>query len=57
VKAVLCGRWSEVGRCHTHQRPSGRGITLWPQDALRIGFGIIWLIDTKLVWLPGFQAG
>jgi hypothetical protein len=35
----------------------GRGIALWPKDALRIGFGVIWLIDATLKWLPGFRAG
>src|SRR5215470_2159258 len=29
----------------------------WPKDVLRIGFGIIWLIDAVLKWLPGFRAG
>ncbi len=28
----------------------------WPQDALRIGFGLIWLIDAVLKWLPGFRS-
>jgi len=28
----------------------------WPKDALRIGFGIIWLIDAVLKWLPGFRT-
>jgi hypothetical protein len=29
----------------------------WPKDALRVSFGIIWLIDATLKWLPGFRAG
>jgi nitrite reductase (NO-forming) len=29
----------------------------WPKDALRIGFGVIWLIDAVLKWLPGFRTG
>ena len=29
----------------------------WPKDALRIGFGVIWLIDAVLKWLPGFRVG
>jgi nitrite reductase (NO-forming) len=29
----------------------------WPKDALRIGFGVIWLIDAVLKWLPGFKDG
>ena len=28
----------------------------WPKDALRITFGIIWLVDAVLKWLPGFRA-
>ena len=35
---------------------SGRCTPAWPKDALRIGFGIIWLIDAVLKWLPGFRA-
>ena len=34
-----------------------RGIPAWPKDAVRISFGIIWLIDAVLKWLPGFRAG
>ncbi len=30
---------------------------LWPKTALRVGFGIIWLIDALLKWLPGFRSG
>jgi nitrite reductase (NO-forming) len=29
----------------------------WPKDALRVSFGIIWLIDAVLKWLPGFRSG
>ena len=29
----------------------------WPKDTLRIAFGVIWLIDAALKWLPGFRAG
>ncbi len=32
------------------------GIALWPKDALRITFGVIWTIDAVLKWLPGFRA-
>src|SRR5215831_1888032 len=28
----------------------------WPKTALRIGFGVIWLIDAVLKWLPGFRS-
>jgi nitrite reductase (NO-forming) len=27
----------------------------WPKDALRVAFGVIWLIDATLKWLPGFK--
>jgi len=36
---------------------AGRPYTAWPKDALRITFGVIWLIDAVLKWLPGFRAG
>ena len=29
---------------------------MWPKDALRISFGVIWLVDATLKWLPGFRA-
>ena len=29
----------------------------WPKTALRIGFGVIWLVDAVLKWLPGFRSG
>ena len=41
----------------TENQPASRGCTPWPKDALRIGFGIIWLVDAVLKWLPGFRAG
>lgn len=31
--------------------------SLWPKDALRITFGVIWLIDAVMKWLPGFRSG
>ena len=40
----------------TAQEATGR-CTPWPKDALRVSFGIIWLIDAILKWLPGFRAG
>jgi nitrite reductase (NO-forming) len=33
-----------------------RGIPSWPKDAVRIAFGVIWLIDAVLKWLPGFRT-
>jgi nitrite reductase (NO-forming) len=38
------------------QVASGRCAPAWPKDALRITFGLIWLIDATLKWLPGFRA-
>ena len=35
---------------------ASRTSVAWPKDALRISFGIIWLIDALLKWLPGFRA-
>jgi uncharacterized membrane protein YphA (DoxX/SURF4 family) len=35
---------------------SGRCTSAWPKDVLRITFGVIWLIDAMLKWLPGFRA-
>jgi uncharacterized membrane protein YphA (DoxX/SURF4 family) len=29
----------------------------WPKSALRVGFGVIWLVDAALKWLPGFRSG
>lgn len=37
--------------------PPARRCAPWPKDALRIGFGVIWLIDGVLKWLPGFKDG
>lgn len=28
---------------------------LWPKTVLRVSFGVIWLIDAILKWLPGFR--
>jgi nitrite reductase (NO-forming) len=36
---------------------SGRCVPAWPKDALRVSFGVIWLIDAVLKWLPGFRSG
>src|SRR5215472_19033975 len=35
---------------------ASRPCPAWPKDALRICFGVIWLIDAILKWLPGFRA-
>ena len=40
----------------TANQPAIRGCAPWPKDALRIGFGVIWLIDAVLKWLPGFRT-
>jgi nitrite reductase (NO-forming) len=33
-----------------------RCLAAWPKDALRVAFGVIWLIDAVLKWLPGFRS-
>ena len=33
-----------------------RSLRSWPQDAFRVVFGLIWLIDAVLKWLPGFRS-
>jgi uncharacterized membrane protein YphA (DoxX/SURF4 family) len=37
-------------------RTMGMSIPAWPKYALRITFGVIWLIDAVLKWLPGFRS-
>jgi uncharacterized membrane protein YphA (DoxX/SURF4 family) len=37
--------------------PTGRVFPAWPKYALRFTFGLIWLIDAVLKWLPGFRTG
>ena len=32
-----------------------RRLNPWPKTVLRVGFGVIWLIDAVLKWLPGFR--
>ena len=29
----------------------------WPKTALRVTFGLVWLVDGILKWLPGFRSG
>ncbi len=36
---------------------TGRCVPAWPKDALRVSFGVIWLIDAVLKWLPRFRSG
>jgi uncharacterized membrane protein YphA (DoxX/SURF4 family) len=43
---------STIQVASTHQR----SLRSWPQDALRVAFGLIWLIDAILKWLPGFRS-
>ena len=28
----------------------------WPRTVLRVGFGVVWLVDAVMKWLPGFRA-
>lgn len=46
----------------TMQRPvrSGRAAPAvarpqWPKSAVRVAFGVVWLVDAVLKWLPGFR--
>jgi uncharacterized membrane protein YphA (DoxX/SURF4 family) len=34
-----------------------RPVPQWPKDVLRISFGVIWLIDAVLKWVPAFRSG
>jgi uncharacterized membrane protein YphA (DoxX/SURF4 family) len=38
-------------------RLTSRSIPAWPKYSLRMTFGVIWLIDAVLKWLPGFRSG
>src|SRR5580698_6672964 len=38
-------------------RTTGINVPAWPKYALRITFGVIWMIDAVLKWLPGFRSG
>jgi uncharacterized membrane protein YphA (DoxX/SURF4 family) len=38
-------------------QPKPRAYSHWPKTGLRISFGVIWLIDSVLKWLPGFRSG
>ena len=38
------------------QQARTRPAPAWPKDTLRIAFGVIWLIDASLKWLPGFRS-
>jgi uncharacterized membrane protein YphA (DoxX/SURF4 family) len=40
----------------TSPKQPGPSLRSWPQDAFRIAFGLIWLIDAVLKWLPGFRS-
>jgi len=40
----------------THASQRTGQLAAWPKDALRISFGVIWLIDAVLKWLPGFRS-
>jgi nitrite reductase (NO-forming) len=36
---------------------AARPYAQWPKTTVRIVFGVVWLIDAILKWLPGFRAG
>src|SRR5207247_6948112 len=35
---------------------AARSSAQWPKTALRVGFGVVWLVDAILKWLPGFRS-
>jgi uncharacterized membrane protein YphA (DoxX/SURF4 family) len=35
----------------------GSGDVQWPKTVFRVVFGLIWLVDAILKWLPGFRNG
>lgn len=39
----------------THTAAPSAGLSQWPKTALRVTFGVIWLIDAVFKWLPGFR--
>jgi nitrite reductase (NO-forming) len=39
------------------ERGRGQAVPGRSADALRIGFGVIWLVDAGMKWLPGFRSG
>jgi len=43
-------------RSNNEIQGQARVMPAWPKDALRVTFGVIWLIDAILKWLPGFRA-
>jgi hypothetical protein len=51
-----CRHSKEVVDMAPAQEATGRCAPPWPKDALRVSFGIIWLIDATLKWLPGFRS-
>lgn len=42
----------------TGTRSDGRSLagSHWPRTVLRVGFGVVWLVDAVMKWLPGFRA-
>lgn len=46
-----------TGISRTGPRLERRTAPDWPRDAVRIVFGVVWLIDAILKWLPGFRSG
>jgi nitrite reductase (NO-forming) len=46
-----------VGTNEARQVGQAGSVATWPKTALRIGFGLIWLIDAVLKWLPDFHKG
>jgi nitrite reductase (NO-forming) len=57
VKTVSTNGGPRVGEGVSVPVTPSQGIPTWPKTALRIGFGVIWLIDAVLKWLPDFHKG
>jgi hypothetical protein len=49
VKTVLMNHKRQVG--------TDAPTPAWPKSAVRIGFGLIWLVDAVFKWLPDFHKG
>lgn len=49
MKKLLINRGRKIGRAAP--------VPDWPKSAVRIGFGLIWLVDAAFKWSPDFRTG
>ena len=49
MKKLLTNRGRKIGRAAP--------VPDWPKSAVRIGFGLIWLVDAAFKWSPDFRTG